>query len=98
MTALIIGAAVLGAALGRPFEFLILAPLTATIALIIFLELPFWPHSALPKAIQFDEGSPRDLRGFGSCERQFWRREPGPRRLNRVLHGQLIREKPNRHP
>src|SRR5262249_18274112 len=22
------------------------------------------------------EGSPRDLRGFGSCERQFWRREP----------------------
>jgi hypothetical protein len=53
MTALIIGAAVLGAALGRPFEFLILAPLTATIALIIFLELPFWPHSPLPKAVQF---------------------------------------------
>jgi hypothetical protein len=22
------------------------------------------------------EGSPRALRGFGSCERQFWRREP----------------------
>ena len=21
-------------------------------------------------------GSPRDLRGFGSCERQFWRRDP----------------------
>src|SRR5262245_4309087 len=23
-----------------------------------------------------DEGSPRDVRGFGSCERQCWRREP----------------------
>jgi hypothetical protein len=53
MSALILGTAVLGAALGRFFKWLVLAPLTAAIAFIIFLEPSFWPHSALPKTVQF---------------------------------------------
>jgi hypothetical protein len=49
MTVLIIGNAVPGAALGRFFKVLVLA----AIAVIIFLEPSFWPHSALPKTVQF---------------------------------------------
>jgi hypothetical protein len=53
MTALILGTAGLGAALGRFFKWPVLAPLTAAIALVIFLEASFWPHSELPKTVQF---------------------------------------------
>src|SRR5215468_7436904 len=52
MTSLLLAHVVLGAALGRLFKVLILAPLTAAIALIVYIEPCFWPHSALPKSIQ----------------------------------------------
>jgi hypothetical protein len=50
---LVVATVVLGATLGRFFKWLVLAPLTAAIAFIIFLEPSFWPHSELPKTVQF---------------------------------------------
>jgi len=52
MTALLLALVVLGAALGRLFKVLVLAPLTTAIALIVYIEPSCWPHSAMPKTIQ----------------------------------------------
>jgi len=53
MTALILGSVILGAALGRLCHVLILAPLSLAFACATFLEPHFWPHSSLPKILQY---------------------------------------------
>lgn len=85
MTALIIGTAILGAALGRRFKVLILAPLSVAVALVIFFEPRFWPHSALPKALEFLVLTSSLQFGFTlpmwpRCLRAFFRRQPNARR------------------